>query len=372
MLKIFQNLQIEEWVLFFTSLIVFFWLIFLNPSYLFDFKSLWQKSFIALNLAISWWYQGGIFFFLLYFFLRIGIFLFVKFSSSKNKGKKKKTNFSKEDWRGFIIFLKTVFLIIISFSLSAMLNGVLSMATKNRLINENILEWEKKIFGDSPVFWLNARNNPYRNFLKVLAPLAINCFFSLSFLMSFSFFCFYLDKKNYFFKILVIASFLLLLLSFPLWYFFPAHSPLNAFIFQKEIKDENYQPFEKIKNFQEKLWQEQKESPPVSTFPSMHWGWGVILVYCFFRKKSGTLFLTFPWFFLMALGSLFLGCHYLIDGILGIFLAFISIILAELLIFWERKKVKKISEKEEIFKEKLKEFLLEPFRELLEFLGKSV
>lgn len=372
MRKFFENLEIEEYFLLLLSSILFLWLIFLNFRFSFDFNSLLKQSFLAVNLAISWWYQGFIFFLLLYLFLRSGFFLFKEIFSTKNQKIKKRVYFSKEDWRGLFSFFKSFFLITLSFSLATLLNGVLGQITKNRLVSEKILEWDIKIFGDSPVFWLNSLNNPYRSVLNIISFLAINSFFSLSFLMSSCLFFFYFEKNSYFFKGLVISSFLLLIFGFIFWYHFPAYSPLNAFIAEKKLERSGYEPFEKIKKFQEKMWQEQKKNPPVSTFPSMHWGWGIILVYFLFRKKNLTIFISLPWFLLMAFGSLFLGCHYLVDGIVAIFLAFFSVLIAEFLIIFERKKMKKGSQNEEIFKVKLKEFLLEPFRELFDLLKSSL
>ena len=368
MLNIFQKLKLEEGFLILTSLILFFWLIFLNLFFPGNLKFLLKDSFFAINLAIKWWYQGFIDIFFLYLFFKIGFFLHKKILPSQKEESKEKIYFSKKDWQGLFSFLKISFLILLSFSLASLLNGKLTKITQERLISEGVLKWDEKIFGNSPVFWLNSSDNPYRPLLKIISPLAVNSFFSLSLLMSIFFFLFYLEKNNYFFKGFVISSFLILLFAFPLWYFFPAHSPLNAFIAPEKIKKENYKPLEKIKTLQEKLWQEQKENLPVSTFPSMHWGWGTILIYYLLRKKKFSLFFTLPWFFFLALGSLILGCHYFVDGVVGILLAILSIILSEKLISFERRVKKEREEKEEIFKEKLKNFLSEPFFVLLRLL----
>lgn len=356
MKNFFKKIKIEEYFLSIVFLVYlfFFW----NHLKKLDFKALLSASFHSIRLTSQWWFFPFPLILFLNSFLWLHLLLIKKALPFKFELK------IKLEIKSFLYLLKTLSLLVLLFSLFLLLNGQLQLITKNRLANPKIFALEKKVFKTLPFFWLNSIT--FQKFFEIFGPIFINSFLSLSLGMSLCFLFFYLLEDPYFFKGSLIAIFLSLALAFPIWYFFPVNSPLN-FLGENLKNIPNFQPAPEIKKWQEKFWKDQRENPPVSTFPSMHWAWATILVYFLFKKNKISLVFTLPWFFFLGLGSILVGAHYLLDGIFGIFLAFFSIFVSNFLIRFEKRYL--IEDKKEIeFKKNLKEFIFFPYQKEIEIL----
>ena len=133
-------------------------------------------------------------------------------------------------------------------------------------------------------------------------------------------------------------------MSIPLWAKFPAHSPTNMYLFNvyersfpSDIKQRvsEYRPDQSTFSFVERMFRQQKESPPVSTMPSMHIAWSVVLVYFFFKVSRWSLVFSVPWFFLSALGTVYLAQHYFVDILAGLPVGILAIAVSRKLVSLE-------------------------------------
>jgi len=364
-IEIAKKIKIEEYVLIGCSLFFLILSIFFSPNN--SFISLLKNGTVVVKSSIEW-YQGIFLFFLFSFFFyitfRIYIFLVKKVSSYKNQ-KHFSFNFSAIKDIRFII--RMIIPILISFSSSLLMVGVVKTKIGSNLINEKLLNIDRILTGNYPFIWLHTPSNPLESFFDSISPVIIFIFTSLNIVIGISIVLFYLDKKRQLFKGLVISIFLAMFLSIPLWYLFPANSPSNAFLQNPEnaaswqTEADYLNP--EVKLFQKEMWERQKEALPITTMPSMHWAWTIIIVYFFFRKNRKTLFISIPWMLITFLGTVYLGCHYLIDGIVSVPLATLSIAIACFFVRIEEGYYKE-DFREKKFKEKVKEDFSKPFQEI--------
>jgi len=378
-LKILKNIKIEEYTLIGVSVIMLFMVFFLdffNTTSL----SLLKNGWVNIKEAMMWW--GGGMFMLIFFYIIFKFYVFCVNITSDFFLNKTSRHFSfsiilnrevKFRFKQIWFLIKPLVIILIPASLSLLILGILYNETKNRLINLQLLDIDKFLTGNYPFLWLHSFLNPFKNFLDFLTPVIIPSFLALSVIMGILIFVFYFDRNEKLFKGYIIASFIVLLLAQPLWYLFPANSPVNAFLYNsdrtglnlvlsQEIK--NYHPNLRVGSFQEEMWENQKNALPISTMPSMHWAWALIIVYYLFKKRGRTVFFSLPWLFLTLLGSVYLGCHYLIDGVVALFLVVLSILLANFLVKIEKRYYNEDIQEIE-FKEKVKKEILKPFEQII-------
>jgi len=293
-----------------------------------DFTLFVAKEAEAFSASIAW-FVGLIVAFIIYFIVKIllagprivltGKSDFLNLLSVKNP----KTGEEFSFWG----FTRTIILILFIFSLFMFALAGVNTATKGRLLNQEFFVIEKNIFGELPFLWLHSQNNFLAPLLRILAPAIIWCFQSLSLVMGVSMFVFYIVfSKEDFYKY-IFAIFISCMIALPFWYFFPINSPNNYYLSTNpEIAD--YNPPKSVLELQRQIYNEQKENPPVSTFPSMHTTWAIFIVYYLYRNYKKTIWLTAPWLLLLILGTTYLAQHYFVDILLAIPLSAISIIIA--------------------------------------------
>lgn len=363
-MKLFlKKIKIEEFVLFFTfiSLSLFFFYLHGSFSWFIYFKT----YFFSISDFFAWWIYPIFYFFLFIPFLYLHLFLTKKILNLKIDLKFPREGFKIKN---FLYFLRLIILTFLAFGIVTSLLGLLSAVTRERLATFKILKLEEIFFGQTPFFYFNSSSFPLKFLFDALSFLFIFSFLYLSFIFSFAFLFFYLEKNSYFLKVFLISTFLVLIFGIIFWYFFPVTSPFNTF--WPELKENpNFSPNFKVKMTIEKFYQSQKDNPPISTFPSMHWAFGFILVYCFSKRNKKTLFFFIPWYLFSNIGSLLLGAHYLLDGILGIILAILAIFISNILIQIE-KRYYLGNEEEEKFKESLRYFLFSPYIKEVEIFKK--
>jgi len=158
------------------------------------------------------------------------------------------------------------------------------------------------------------------------------------------------------------------MIALPLWYFFPANSPQNTYlnnVYNKQIDSsikeltDNYQPNKYLLSFHKEIGVEQGEIAPVTTMPSMHVAWTIVIIYYLFKFKRKTIYFTLPWAFFSILGTVYLAQHYFIDILVALLVALLAICLANCLVKIEKRYYQegKLDNQEKFFKEEVKKDL---------------
>lgn len=359
-----KNIKIENAALAAVSLIFLIFAIKLGLS-LNDPTSFLEKGVTNLKTSGRWW-SGSLYMLLpiiAYGFLWLYAFLLKTIKTKKMILPIRRSNLSKTI-RGAWFVCAPFAYISVPFSLALLAAGTLQEATKNKIWNNQLINASESLT-ITPFFWLH---NNFQNVLGFLTPAIIESFLALNVIMTGLLILLYLSRNKKPYKGFVISTFLVLLFSMPIWYFFPVHSPTNAFLYEttgnfnasltRQI--ENYRPNEAVKKFQDKMWDSQKNAKPITTLPSMHWAWSAIVFYYLFRKHRATAILSSLWLFLALLGTVYLGNHYLIDGLIAAPLAVAAILLAEFMVRLETR-YREENAAEAVFTQEIQAWLLKPF-----------
>jgi membrane-associated phospholipid phosphatase len=189
---------------------------------------------------------------------------------------------------------------------------------------------------------------------------------------------YFLNKKKIFSRYLI-AMTLPIMISLPLWFFFPVNSPQNTYlnnVYQKEIEYsllsplENYQPSRHILEFHKKSGVMQGGTAPISTMPSMHVAWAIVIVYYLYQFKKRTIYFTLPWAFFSSLGTVYLAQHFFVDILVAIPIAISAIIITNYLVKIEKKYYQGgiYDNREKIFKEEIKDHFQQIWQKIYSFL----
>jgi len=380
--EFFRKIRIEEYFLLF--LITFF----LTFIYLCnDFSVSKLKEYFFYN------FKGGIlcgvkyflfiiYFFWFYIFFKLYLFLgnrFFKFSELKNSNSLsgffciKNFYFKlKKFFIGISSFIIIFLLIIIFFALVTSFLGKLAIDTKSRLINDTLMFMDKYILGDFGFIWCDNVK-----FLNFLAPIISWSFGLLGLMMGIALIVFWLYKSRFFFSKYIISMSLVLIIALPFWHYFPANSPSNGYfvnVYNKKIPywikvDLNKYNFDNyFFNFSKKF--SSNQVAPVSTFPSMHVAWAIIIAYLFFKLNKKTAFVFFPWCIFTILGTFCLAQHYFVDILLSLPLVLISILFSGLMVKIEKNYYRE--NKRDFLEEKLKNEIRNDLKIILDFILRFV
>ena len=345
--NILRSIRIEEYILFIFSLILFS-IYFVLASYSFhwsNFESGFKiiafgaKHFIF-SLAFIFYYA----FFKLYLFLARRVDYFIgkrKISKSINFSWKKLffeiTIKINKFLRSVFFFLRPLFSITIFLSSMSLLLGFLAGRLRGELIDVWLMELDKSITGFYP--FLYSYDNP---FSKSMALLLILPYALLGAAMGFSWIIFYIDRRKKILSRYILAMSIAPMISLPVWFFFPANSPhfLNN-IYNPEYLDgtyydqktdfsikeivNNHLADQRVLDFNNRAGVGQTGVAPISTAPSMHVAWAIIIVYYLFKFRRKTIYFTLPWAIFSSLGAVYLGQHYFIDVLVSLPVAFIAI-----------------------------------------------
>lgn len=345
--NIIRSIRIEEYILFVFSLILF-------STYLILFPQLnclrsFRDGFKVVATGVNYF---SIVFIFIYFYISFKYVVNWLSPFIKKKDSFKNILFSlpnsfcwpkiKDFLRDILFLLRPLFSITIFFILFTLIIGSMAVQLRGQLIDGWLMEIDKSLFGFYPFLWFHESTN----FLKSLTPLFLYPFLWLGLIMGISWIIFYLANQRRFLSRYIVATTLAIMIALPLWFFFPANSPQNTYlnnVYNKEIdfsiKElvKNYQPNKYLLGFHDKVGVKQGGIAPVSTMPSMHMAWALIIIYYLFRFKRKTLFFALPWFFFSSLGTVYLAQHYFIDVLVALPVAVIAISLANLLVKLEKK-----------------------------------
>lgn len=236
-------------------------------------------------------------------------------------------------------FLKIALGSVLLFSFFAGILGVGAEMMKGRVINNQMMDIDRVITGKYVFLWLQGANNPFRFFDASI----LYSFDTLGIILSLVFLIFYIYDRKGIFNRYVISILLAVILSLPLWFVFPSNSPQNAFLNLSssvvKIGGEEfpYKPTALVSSYQKKISDIQKEMPPISTMPSMHVAWSIIIAYLAFSLNKRFAMVFMVWAFFSILGTIYLAQHYFIDVLAAILIATFSLLASSLMVRIEKK-----------------------------------
>ena len=225
-------------------------------------------------------------------------------------------------------YLGFFFFLTLGFSCFLLVLSGLTVSVQGRLVNETLMGWDRLVFGVYPFIWLHTAANPLKPAFDFISPLIIYSFQALSLLVGASFVFFFSRRRNS--AEMVISFYLAMAMGAVFWFSFPVNSPNNFFL-AAHADISGFAPNQRVLTFEDITRQNQKAQPPVTTFPSCHVMWGMVIVYLWAAYDKRTLFLTLPWFTLNVLGTVFLAQHYAVDALFALPLGLLAILIGRIL-----------------------------------------
>ena len=349
--NILQSIRIEEYILFLFCLILF--LFFITLFFRFNWLVSFRSGFKVVVLGINY-----------FSFVLIFIYFYISFKYLFNWLYHHNRPKIKNILKNALFSLRPLFSMTIFFILITLVIGSMAIQLRGNLIDGWLMGIDKSLLGFYPFLWFQQSTN----FLKNLAPLFLYSFLWLGLIMGISWIIFYLAGQRKFFSQSIMAMSLVVMIALPLWYFFPANSPQNTYlnnVYNKQIDSsikeltDNYQPNKYLLSFHKEIGVEQGEIAPVTTMPSMHVAWTIVIIYYLFKFKRKTIYFTLPWAFFSILGTVYLAQHYFIDILVALLVALLAICLANCLVKIEKRYYQegKLDNQEKFFKEEVKKDL---------------
>ncbi|GEM_PF-6163633 len=218
-----------------------------------------------------------------------------------------------------------------------------------------LMAFDKAVFGFYPPFTSFPKNPEW--FFDVLALFLVLVYKMLSLFFSVVFLAVLVKSKELFRKF-ILVFFLTCLFGFPIWYRYPAISPhlmygynvLGAPIapsIQRAVRDDEVNPIIKvyiasIKMDIDGVSEERvkfvgQKYYSLTTFPSMHAAWGVVIAYfaIMIWPPLGLIFV--PWAVVNLFAAVITQWHYAVDMLLGGGIGLFTIILVNFLVAREAK-----------------------------------
>ena len=265
-------------------------------------------------------------------------------------------------------FITGVFLIFavlsIYFFLAFMLAGILLEKIVTHPTPSSIAHFDalymaldKEVFRTYVPFWFSDISNPLKHYFDMSSIFLIRVYMSLATVIGFLFF-FTLAKGDKIFYETILSFFLCIFLSMPFWYFFPALSPLEGYVdnivsaqIAPEIKEVvvRLDPPPDLEKFFGAIREIRKVSEDsffaVTTMPSMHVAWSIVILYFGALIWRPSLFFLIPYSLLNIIAAIYTLQHYAVDAIGGIFVALFAIFLAKKIASaWVPGSLQKLSE----------------------------
>lgn len=350
--NILRSIRIEEYLLLISSIFLFSFFFVLSPQL--SWLEPFENGFKSIAIGVKYFSFAFIF---IFFYILFKIYLYLTNWLSPLVEKKHffKTAFlslpnrlsdilpnSKKTLINLLIFLRPFFFTAVFFGLITLLLGLWAVELRGRLVDDWLMELDKSAFGSYPFLW----DYGQISFFKYISPLSVYSYEILGLMMGIGWVVFYIAKHRAIFSGYIMAISLACVIGLPIWFFYPALTPINRYldnVYNLEINPSiekmisSYNPDRYVLRFQEEIRLEQGEIPDISAMPSMHAAWAIIVVYYFFRFNKRTIFLTLPWFFFSTFGTFYLAQHYFIDIVVALPVAIIAIWLAGVLAGAEKK-----------------------------------
>ncbi|MDR3519582.1 MAG: phosphatase PAP2 family protein [Candidatus Pacebacteria bacterium] len=248
-------------------------------------------------------------------------------------------------------FLKSSFFVfgifyISGLALTVLTQLVLNVANPTRTIASSIMftKWDYTIFRFYP--WLSLHSLITSHLMEMF----IYESYLLTVVMMLVLLAILAFKNIFLFRKFLLSYFIAIVLATPFWAAFPALAPdmmyrLNIFNIPvpTQIAD-NLSSIHFSKTSQivfsalEKEWLDNSgQSLPITTFPSMHAAWGIIIAVIGTELWTPLAIVLIPWFLLELTGTIFTLEHYAVDTIFGVLLGFLALYLATCLLRFDKK-----------------------------------
>jgi len=230
------------------------------------------------------------------------------------------------------VFLKAGLPTILVFFFVGLMMSYLNVINMEALRDNELLEWDRFLFGDYPFLALYEVSYPFWMVWSIAQSFS---YLPFGFFILF-FVALYRDSKL-FVKMAVTFS-LAMVASVPLWHLFPVMSPHDRYIdnvYELPIAEdiavrlESFSPQPELQRYldlaREKKNNRLQEHYPTSTFPSAHVAWGVLFIYFSALLDRRLLWVTVPVGVLSSVGTFFLAQHYVVDVPAGVVVALVAI-----------------------------------------------
>ena len=246
------------------------------------------------------------------------------------------------------IFFIILLISFVAYSLALLTNLLFKVAdpVKTGQFGNIALSWDKSIFTTNPGVWMIDKFTG--TFLESILLWVYNSIFAVLAVVLLA--SFFFNKQS--FRRLILSFFIAWMIALPLWFLFPTVSPDLMFRLNKlnmanaaETKSfNNFNPSPELKNnldFQEQVHiineDPTKRLLPTSTVPSMHAVWGVLIAYAGITLSPWFGIFLVPWALLNGVGAVYILEHFSVDIFFGFFIAFVAIIITEILLRFEKK-----------------------------------
>lgn len=221
------------------------------------------------------------------------------------------------------IFILLIGSIAIGYSTSTLFNGAQSIDVISA--TKTLVSIENSVFPINAVFLLHLLPIPL--FIEILISWSyLHIFFVLiaTFILVFVF-----NPSD--FRKLVMTIAITPFLFFPFWILFPATSPEGFYvenIFEQSFSDSETMAINKLERSEytegvvrrlNETWIAKDDSYlNVSSIPSLHASWGLILAFFAIRVRKSLGIFYIPWFVLNTVGTFYLFQHFIADAVIGV------------------------------------------------------
>lgn len=251
----------------------------------------------------------------------------------------------------FIFMRSSLFMFCVLYfgllALSVLAQLVFNIADPVRTAASSVMftNWDYAIFGTYP--WLSLHSFITANWLQKFI---FESYLYTTYIMVVLFAVVAL-KNVFLFRKFLLAYFIVIAMGVPFWIVYPALAPdimyrsniLNVPVksdLEEKLDNTNFsENSKKALSFLEKFWIDQsKDSLPITSFPSMHSAWGIIVTVIGIELWAPLAFVLVPWVLAELIGTLLTLQHYAVDTIFGVILGFIALIIAHRLLDFEKRK----------------------------------
>jgi hypothetical protein len=202
-------------------------------------------------------------------------------------------------------------------------------ARKVPLHNDLFIAIDEWLLGSVPAFWFHSITNPWKGWLDAWSKVLVEIYFSLNEVLGLTLVCLLIFNRRLCIEMFV-AFMIAPVLSAPLWYVWPALSPMEAYVIRtvdapipssvQHYLDTflpNPEIEETIATMRRLAEGADEGFLPVTTMPSMHITWAAIVLYFGMKLWRPLGIILIPYFTLTVFTTLYTMQHYVIDLVVG-------------------------------------------------------
>lgn len=252
----------------------------------------------------------------------------------------KKEEAAQTAHRFTIAFIRVIVIMLVIFSAiggGAMIiqnnpNALASIPSTNNFL----MKIDQPIFNTYLPFWFQLSSNPYKPLFDKMSELLIYAYHSLSYLFGLTLLLLVFINARLCVR-LITGFAVCAFISLPFWYFFPATSPVIAYLHPPSAIDipgdispvlNDYRPNEALQNFIDSRVESNSDGP-YTTIPSMHIAWVAALVFYVIIAWRPFAIIALPYLFLNIISTIYTLQHYTADIVAGLIIAALAIIITK-------------------------------------------